>query len=173
MRYYQVMKYLVFSDLHGSRQGLELLQVAVKEERPDMLLCLGDILSGAYDGDRGLCIDYLKNNEVPLLGVRGNCDAYFDASLLGIALPETMTLYFHNHRLLLAHAPFIGEKAGDVVIYGHTHRKMLYEDQDIITLNPGSIGKPRDGAPGIAIMDEEGIFLKDAYTLGILGKISW
>ena len=159
------MKYLVFADLHGSAEGLRLLQAAVKTENPDVLLCLGDTLFGAYDGDASAVADYLAHHSPTVIGVRGNCDHIYDERTLGFALPEEQILIFKGHRLLLRHAPFWSDfHSGDVVMYGHTHVKSLSKARGVITLNPGSIGKPRDGSPSYAMIEEAGISLKNAST---------
>ena len=168
------MRYLVFSDLHGSRHGLDLLIAAIKREKPDCLLCLGDTLYGAYDDDPGKCADYLSHCPVTILSVRGNCDRYYDEQALGFPLPEEQTLYFNGHRLLLRHAPFYAEfKAGDIAMYGHTHMKTLSKNRGVITLNPGSIGKPRDGSYSYAILDESGISLIDAESAVLLERMEY
>lgn len=52
------------------------------------------------------------------------------------------------------------ERGVDIVMFGHTHRPYLDEEEDLITLNPGSLSYPRqDGRrPSYIIMelDEEG-----------------
>ena len=35
------------------------------------------------------------------------------------------------------------ERGVDAVMFGHTHRPMLEEDEDLILLNPGSLSYPR------------------------------
>ena len=159
------MRYLVFSDLHGSLHGLELLKKAVAVERPDVILCLGDILYGAYDGDAHQCADYLSSSQTTILGVRGNCDFYHDERAVGFALPEEQVLFAFGRRLLLRHAPFwkdFGPK--DIAMYGHTHVKSLYAQGGTVFLNPGSIGKPRDGSYSYAVLEEGRAFLVDAET---------
>ena len=163
------MKYLVFSDLHGSRRGLDLLRLAVASEKPDVLLCLGDTLFGAFDGDSVAVSNYLSREAPTVIGVRGNCDHLYDERVLGFALPEEQNLVFSGHRLFLRHAPFYADaRAGDVMMYGHTHVKSLSKNAGVISLNPGSIGKPRDGAPSYATLDERGVSLKNAETLEMI-----
>ena len=163
------MKYLVFSDLHGSKAGLQRLLAAIEIEKPDALICLGDTLFGAYDGSSSECISTLSTLPIPILGVRGNCDRYGDERLLQFDLPDERTLYFKGHRMLLRHAPFWKTfQKSDIVMYGHTHVKQLYKDNDVYFLNPGSIGKPRDGEAGYAVIAEDGIFLKSADSFQLL-----
>ena len=69
----------------------------------------------------------------------------------------------------MRHAPFWSEfQPGDIAMYGHTHLKTLSKSRGVITLNPGSIGKPRDGEPGYAIIDDNGVSLKNALTLELI-----
>lgn len=167
------MQYLVFSDLHGSRQGLALLREAVQREKPDCLICLGDTLHGAYDGDSHACADYLSHCAIPIFGVMGNCDSYYDESALGFALPYEQTLYFAGHRLILRHAPFYyGAAPGDIQMSGHTHIKTLSVSSGIISLNPGSIGRPRDGTFSYALLNENRIALVNAETGNVLKELA-
>ncbi|MDE6675032.1 MAG: metallophosphoesterase family protein, partial [Acetatifactor sp.] len=52
------------------------------------------------------------------------------------------------------------ERGVDIVMFGHTNRPYLDEEEDLITLNPGSLSYPRqDGRrPSYIVMelDEEG-----------------
>ena len=153
----------MFSDLHGSKSGLNRLMAASLTEEPDVLICLGDILFGAYDGAMSECIDYLSSSSIPLIAVKGNCDHASDGNLIHAALPEEQILFFKGHRLWMRHAPFYQQfQKGDIVMSGHTHCKSLYAEGGVIFLNPGSIGKPRDGEAGYAVIDESGIYLKSA-----------
>ena len=38
----------------------------------------------------------------------------------------------------------------DLIFYGHTHYPIIWQDSDIIIVNPGSVGQPRDRIPGAA-----------------------
>ena len=157
------MKYLVFSDLHGSLKGLEYLQAAINAERPDVVLCLGDTLYGAFDSSAAAVAKYLSNCPVTILGVRGNCDYYNDEKAIGFALPEEQFLFFKGHRLILRHVPYFRDvRPGDIAMYGHTHVKSLYEENGVIYLNPGSIGKARDEGESYAIIEPGRIVLKRA-----------
>lgn len=159
------MKYLVFSDLHGSAEGLKLLRDSVAFEKPDVLLCLGDTLYGSYDCNPSAVATYLSKESPTVFGVLGNCDRPFDERTLGFALPEELTLLFQGHRLIMRHAPFFTKtQPGDVLMYGHTHIKSLHKADGVYNLNPGSIGRPRDGSASYATIEERGIFLKNAST---------
>lgn len=168
------MKYLVFSDLHGSASGLGHLKNAIAMEKPDILLCLGDILHGAMDTNTSSCVSFFLDLDIPILGVRGNCDMFGEEMALHMDLPDRRTLYFNNHRMLLCHAPFYDDfKPGDIVMNGHTHIKTLYKSGGVYYLNPGSIGRPRDGKVSYATITEEGISVKSAETSELLIFLSF
>lgn len=143
-------------------------------EKPDAILCLGDILFGSYDMDPRACAAYLSSLDITILGVKGNCDGYYDDRAVGFSLPAEQFLFFKGHRLVLTHAPvYAGLKKGDIALNGHTHTKTLYEDNGIIHCNPGSIAKPRDGEYGYATIQEEGIFLKNAETFEVIDYLAF
>ena len=56
---------------------------------------------------------------------------------------------------------------------GQTHVKELYEDRGVIHVNPGSIGKPRDGSYSYAILTKEGISLVDAETTETISFLAY
>ncbi len=168
------MTYLVISDLHGSKHGLELLKQAIFAQKPDVLLVLGDILFGAFDGDEGAVCRFFKTNAIPVLAVRGNCDYAFDGERLGFDLPESRSFRFAGQEFHLQHRPWCRAFGkNDVALWGHTHFKCLYREGETIYLNPGSIGRPRDEGPGYAIIDESGVTLYDAETLMALKRIGF
>jgi len=167
------MTYLIFSDLHGSLRGLAYLRAAVAREKPDVILCLGDILYGAYDGDTNACVDYLYSIRGKLLAVMGNCDYSYDAERLGVSLPKERELYIGSRRLYASHIhPYAGMREGDIVAFGHTHCKTLYQEQGMVFLNPGSIAKPRDGLESYAVIIGEDVFLKSAEDGACLEHLS-
>ncbi len=168
------MTYLVVSDLHGSSRGLQLLKNALFAQKPDVLLLLGDLLFGAYDGDEGKVCDFFKQLKVPVLAVRGNCDYVFDGERLGFDLPEARAFKIAGHEVHLQHRPWCRAfQKGDIAMWGHTHVKCLYEEAGVIYCNPGSIGRPRDDGPGYAVMNEQGITLFDALTLTPLKSLKF
>ncbi len=54
----------------------------------------------------------------------------------------------------------------DLVIMGHTHYQMRQKHNDVLFLNPGSVGQPRDGRPGAswAIIDPTGLEVEFRLT---------
>ncbi len=82
------MKFLICSDIHGSAYYCDLLLRAIKKEKADKILVLGDIL---YHGPRNdLPRDYAPKKVIEMLNplkdkllcVRGNCDTEVDQMVL-------------------------------------------------------------------------------------------
>ena len=50
----------------------------------------------------------------------------------------------------------------DIVFIGHTHLPMVRKIHDIIVVNPGSVGQPRDGVPMVsyAVWEDGSISIK-------------
>jgi hypothetical protein len=95
--------------------------------------------------------------------VRGNCDG----GLWAMEVPATRTLTLEGCRVGAAHgwgprelvwktvADWFG--AGyDLILYGHTHKRdeRIIPDGPLV-LNPGSLLAPRDGLPGMAMLEIE------------------
>lgn len=133
------MRVLIVSDTHGRHSGLE--QAIAEAGKIDMLVHLGDVEGGeAY-------IESLVDCEKHI--VRGNNDFFTDL------LPEEEfyigdlhAFITHGHKYYVSLDPEQIKEEGrargaDVVMFGHTHRPYLDEDEDITVLNPGSISFPR------------------------------
>ena len=134
-----VMKLLIFSDSHGS---LSLMEEAVRREKPDRIVHLGDYFR---DGEAL----HERFPEIPLTQVAGNCDRF--TSFLG--LPETgmenwcgvKFFLTHGHlqnvkRTLLPLALTAQEQGVNVVLFGHTHSPLCQVDEGVLLFNPGSCG---------------------------------
>ena len=70
--------------------------------------------------------------------------------------PNVIIVFIDDFRALITHGHMYGvsmgyqriweeglERGVDAVMFGHTHRPMLEEDEDLILLNPGSLSYPR------------------------------
>lgn len=133
------MKVVVVSDTHGSHRNLEKV---LEEEKPmDMLIHLGDVEGGE---------DYITAlADCPTHIVRGNNDFFSD-------LPGEEEFMMGGYHMFISHGHYyyvsMGEerlkeearaRGADIVMYGHTHKPTLTREEDLITLNPGSIAYPR------------------------------
>ena len=128
------MKLLIFSDSHGK---MTPMFSAIERERPDAVIHLGDYVRDA---------EALKKRfpDLTVYNVCGNCDHDADApELLELTLAGVPMLLCHGHRYgvkygtekLLNAGWFSGAR---LVLFGHTHRALLREYEELTLLNPGS-----------------------------------
>lgn len=166
------MKFLIASDIHGSAYYCNLLLKAVKEEKADRILILGDIL---YHGPRNdLPLDYAPKKVMDILNplkdkllcVRGNCDTEVDQMVLSfpiladysiIPVGDRLIYATHGHNYNESKLPPISK--GDILINGHTHVSKCTEYEDFVYMNPGSVSIPKDGTPHSYMTLENGKFL--------------
>ena len=147
------MKVVIVSDTHGSHRNLEKV---LEEEKPmDMLIHLGDVEGGE---------DYITAlADCPTHIVRGNNDFFSD-------LPGEEEFMMGGYHMFISHGHnyyvSMGEerlkeearaRGADIVMYGHTHKPTLTREEDLITLNPGSIAYPRQEGrrPSYMVMEIE------------------
>jgi len=78
------------------------------------------------------------------------------------------TVYVHEHRsdaFLAQMSEAIGARSGDVVAFGHTHIPWQRTVGDVLFINTGSVGRPKDGDP------RAGYVLLDMTTSGIRAEV--
>ena len=152
------MKYMIASDIHGSAKWCERLLEAWREEAPDRLILLGDLL---YHGPRNDLpddhapkdvISQLNEVTVPIVAVRGNCEAEVDQMVLDFPCMADYTIIqdgdrqifcTHGHLFSPAKLPKLAQ--GSLFLSGHTHVKRDEIIDGIHVFNPGSVGIPKDG----------------------------
>ena len=136
------MRIAVFSDSHGVK---EPMLAAIEEQKPDMVLHLGD-----YVRDAEAIAAYFPS--LDLRYVRGNCDAEVDQMVLNFpvladyaVLPVGQRLVYvtHGHVFNLNHLPPLAP--GDILLHGHTHVPAWTNfGQGSLYLNPGSVSLPKE-----------------------------
>lgn len=145
------MKILVISDTHKKHRNFE--SVLRKLGAIDMLLHLGDT-EGGED-----YIEALAGCPVHIVG--GNNDFF---SMLPreeeffIGAYKVFMTHGHNYYVSMGESRIQEEarsRNADIVMYGHTHRPSLKIEDDLVTLNPGSLSYPRQEgrAPSFIIME--------------------
>ncbi len=139
------MKYLILSDIHGSRPVLEQVLRFYDAGGYERLLLLGDLLNygprnGLPAGLDAMGVAGLLNERADrIVAVRGNCDSEVDQMLLRFPMMGDYALVCDGgRRLFLTHGHVYGEDrlpaAGcDVFLYGHTH---------LWKLEPAGAGRP-------------------------------
>ncbi len=171
------MKLFVASDIHGSSLYCRMMLDAFCKEGADKLLLLGDIL---YHGPRNdLPEGYAPKDVISLLNpiadriicVRGNCEAEVDQMVLDFPLMADYSILningktlfaTHGHRFSVKTPPKMKEYY--ILLNGHTHVSAIEEHDGFLYVNPGSVSIPKeDTARGYAVIDEEGITLKDLF----------
>lgn len=143
------MNILVFADSHGD---VDAMADAVGRWKPDQVLHLGDHFSDMVKL-------HLRFPEVPMQGVRGNCDAPGSPESLRLTLGGTRLMLVHGHRQGvkedLERLYFTALEAGaDLVLFGHTHRSLHEREGKVEFFNPGSIGRGYPPSYGLLRLGE-------------------
>ena len=136
------MKVLIVSDTHGREQNLA---EALEQTGPiDQLIHLGDVEGGA---------EHIRElaGDAPAAIIAGNNDFFCD-------LPNERIFTLGGHRIFMTHGHgyFVHsgtlylkrearKKGADIVMFGHTHKPYMEEDNELLVLNPGSLSLPRQG----------------------------
>lgn len=127
------MKILIVSDTHGREYTLEK---ALKKTGPiDQLIHLGDVEGGEER------IRMLAGN-APAAIIAGNNDFFCD-------LPDERMFTLEGYRIWMTHGHryFVHsgilylerearKKGADIVMYGHTHKPMIQQEEKLLVLNP-------------------------------------
>ena len=134
------MKILIVSDTHGREQNLE--EALKRTGHIDQLIHLGDV-EGGEDRIRKLCPD------APVAMIAGNNDYFCD-------LPSERMFTLGPYRIWMTHGHgyfvYSGtlylkkearKKGADIVMYGHTHKPCIEQEEGLTVLNPGSLSLPR------------------------------
>lgn len=171
------MKIGFVSDTHGDEYGLERAVSFMKGY--DAIIHTGDVLS--Y-GSTSPCFltEYIKS--LPnIYFVRGNGD-YFDAmSIMGKSIDKFEDVFTFGKLKIFATHGFghsIGyyekramDKGCQLMVYGHTHVKTIYEKQGLTILNPGSTSRPRDGINSFAYLEDDILKLYNLDTFEVLKQV--
>lgn len=154
------MKYLIFSDCHGSDSRVEQVLEVFEKEKCDRMIILGDVL---YHGPRNPLpeghdpkgvVTRLNQYADRIIAIRGNCDTEVDQMVLefpclaeyAIVVEEGRTVFVtHGHHYHPENLPKLAPCS--VFLYGHTHLWELREANGIVLCNPGSISLPKENRP--------------------------
>ena len=146
------MKICVFSDSHGYEGNMT---AAIGLEDPAMIFFLGD-------GEREIEDICRLFPGLPAVAVSGNCDLRASLGISetyeagGIRIFATHGhMYNVKYEWELETLTAAALRAGaDVALFGHTHRQHLSENNGLLIVNPGSIG--RSIYPCYAVLNIEG-----------------
>ena len=136
-----MLRIAVFSDTHGNTAPM---LSAVRQERPDVLIHLGD-------HDRDALVLREEFPDTPLHSVCGNCDLMPRApEKLVVQLGPVKALLTHGHiynvsRWQADSLVYAAQEAGaQIAMFGHTHRAVNDQLGGVTLLNPGTAGKGAD-----------------------------
>lgn len=126
----------IISDTHG------LLRKEVKNNLEDV-----DYIIHAGDIGKLEVIQELKSI-AKVECIRGNCDKNIDEALA----PEEKIIDINGNRIYLIHD--IGKlnidlkkENIDIVVFGHSHKGDIFDKENILYINPGSVGPKRFKLP--------------------------
>ena len=147
------MKLLIFSDSHGNTANMA---DAVRLERPDQVLHLGDLV-----GDLRALEEQFP--QLPVAYVPGNCDGRRPD------LPEERCFTLEGCKILMMHghtyhvklgmgaAVAAARKAGaNLLCFGHTHEAYCQYERGLWIVNPGSAGGLVNPSYAVAILEGDG-----------------
>ncbi|QTQ12702.1 phosphodiesterase [Treponema parvum] len=181
------MKYLIFSDIHGSATACEKVIEQFSKMKADHIILLGDIL---YHGPRnplpeghnpGRVAEILNPLANKIICCRGNCDAEVEEMVLKFPVLGTYSLVVDEGvRLFCTHGHVYAPERADgnvavsgsktppisdsaVIFYGHTHIQVLEKNKSgVLVCNPGSVSLPKGGSPaGFAVYENKTVTLYD------------
>ena len=145
------MRILIVSDTH--RQNNNYLKVLERVKPVDMVIHCGDVEGSEYT--------ISKSAGCPVEMVAGNNDYFTD-------LPREKEFQIGNYHVWLTHGhnyyvamenAILKEEArsrgADIVMYGHTHKPVIYTSGGLIAVNPGSLTYPRQAGrrPSYILME--------------------
>ena len=160
------MKVLVISDIHGASEKLKMVLDFATNENIDKIIVLGDIFNNYYEltvASKEISTLFWQHAN-KLIMVRGNCDSTYDQTLLPVGLLDHYETVINGLRCYFHHGHLRTNYSSSIKLYanGHTHVAKLEKSNDVIFLNPGSIGRPRDYSNGsFAIISESAITIFD------------
>ncbi|NLD19014.1 MAG: metallophosphoesterase [Clostridiales bacterium] len=138
------MKILVIGDTHGKLNKVR--DIFPRLTNIDLIVHTGDFIG---DGQK-----LEKEFGIPVVAVKGNCDGSYssdDFETFDTEYGKMMVTHGHmenvNSNFTTLYYKALENKCV-AVLFGHTHKALIHEEDDIYLVNPGSLTLPRDGTDG-------------------------
>lgn len=168
------MKYLVFSDIHGSMHYFNYAKDLIDKENPDKIILLGDLY---YHGPRNpLPEDYqpkavceiLNTYTDRIIAIKGNCDAEVDEMISNFPFAQSVNLNIAGKNVMFTHGHKYNKdnvpSGVDIIIYGHYHTGFINRG-DVLSINAGSVSLPKENtAHSYLLIEDNKIYLKYLLT---------
>lgn len=158
---------LLTSDIHGDREGAELIRKAAAHFKADRIISAGDQCPDPYD-------PFYSS----LIAVRGNCDRFYEYISMPFP-PASRVIGLNGRKLFVTHGDSLTLQdfpleCGDIFMSGHTHIPDLRLINGIYCVNPGSPSRPRSSlGPTAALLDEDGILLFSLLDFSHISALSF
>lgn len=166
------MKYLVFSDIHGSEYYAKKIESIINVEKPDNIILLGDLY---YHGPRNPLPKEYNPKEVcnilngfsdKILCCKGNCDAEVDEMISTFEFNENVVLEIANKKVMFTHGHKFNidnlPEGIDVLIYGHFHTGFIKQKGEVLCINSGSTSLPKENTQNSYLLIEDNkIYLRN------------
>ena len=162
------MKYLIASDIHGSKESAERIVEISNETKADKIILLGDLY---YHGPRNVIPSWYDPKAVAnifnsikekLIVVKGNCDAEVDQMISEFDFLPHVVVESGDKLVFLTHGHVYNKDNPpktkfDGVIYGHFHTGFIERMGETIFANAGSVTLPKNDTPKSYIILEDGV----------------
>ena len=176
------VKYLIFSDIHGSASACEKILQHFNNLKADYLVLLGDVL---YHGPRNplpqghdpkKVAELLNAYADKIICCRGNCDAEVEEMVLKFPVLQSYSFIIDQGiRIFCTHGHIYAPCRADgniavagskipslsglgAIFYGHTHVQVLEKNKSgLVVCNPGSISLPKENSPAGFATYENGL----------------
>lgn len=144
------MRILIVSDTHRKN---DIYMALCERYKPDMVMHAGDIEGSEYViSEAARC---------PVKMVAGNNDFFSDNPRdveFSIGKYKIWLTHGHHYYVSMGDEILVDEARSrgiDIVIYGHTHKPVVREDDGVYVINPGSLTYPRQEGrkPSYVLMD--------------------
>lgn len=127
---------------------------AVAKCHPDYIIHLGDVVRDAQGLQK-------KFPHIPMTNVAGNCDSVHSPAPqeAEVTLEGVKFLLFHGHNHQVKLSPYRAvldarSRGADVLLYGHTHQAVCFQEDTLWVMNPGSVGTVVHGTYGVITIDQ-------------------
>lgn len=177
------MKILMFSDIHGVVDNLDVLKNLDGEFRFDKIVCLGDLYytgptyNKEHNVDSIKVMEFLMSFQDRIIVLRGNCDSDVDIKATDVPISNLSLLCVDGLDIYLTHGNEYNKDKNrkfnrkGVLVYGHEHIPYIVQDDLMTYINVGSISLPRNELGASYVIYENRKFTLYKITGEIIDEI--